>query len=67
MKRSFDFSALFGVGISVQVYSERLLFLEAAYEYGLSNVLFTGSNRYPGYNVKARDIQLAAGILFPMD
>jgi len=58
---SLDISAIFGAGISVRLNSGQILFMDADYAFGLSNVAVIF-----GSSVQSRDIRLAAGILFPL-
>ncbi|MFI5201732.1 MAG: porin family protein [Candidatus Kapaibacterium sp.] len=60
--KSLDISAVFGAGISVHLISGQILFVDASYALGLSNVAVIF-----GSSVHSRDIRLAAGILFPLD
>jgi hypothetical protein len=58
---TFDFSILFGVGVSVKLNSGLMFFCEASYWYGLTNIFESyGGTTY------TRDIRIAAGVLFPL-
>jgi hypothetical protein len=59
---TFDFSILFGAGFSVKLNSGLMLFCDASYWYGLTNIFESyGGTTY------TRDIRIAAGILFPIN
>jgi len=58
---SLDFSVLFGLGVSVKLDSGQMLFLDASYWYGLTNIF----ESYGGATY-TRDLRLTAGILFPI-
>jgi Outer membrane protein beta-barrel domain len=60
--RTLDFSILFGVGVSVKLNSGLMLFCDASYLYGLTNIF----ESYGGATY-TRDIRIAAGILFPIN
>jgi hypothetical protein len=59
---TFDFSILIGVGVSVKLDSGPMLFLDASYWYGLTNI-----SEWYGGATYTRDIRLATGILFPIN
>jgi hypothetical protein len=59
--KTFDFSIVFGVGISVKLNSGPILFLDAGCWYGLTNIF----ESYGGATY-IRDIRITAGILFPV-
>ncbi|MFI5201734.1 MAG: porin family protein [Candidatus Kapaibacterium sp.] len=63
--KSPDIAAVFGAGVSLKLSSGSMLFFDAAYALGLTNI----AKPPPGDNtvVKSRDIRLAVGILFPLD
>jgi len=57
-----EFSAVLGMGISVKLDSGPMLFFDASYWYGLTNIF----ESYGGATY-TRDIRFAAGILFPIN
>ena len=59
---TFDFSILFGAGFSVKLNSGLMLFCDASYWYGLTNIF----ESYGGATY-TRDIRIAAGVLFPIN
>jgi outer membrane protein W len=63
--KTLEISAIFGAGISLKLSSGQVLFFDAAYSLGLTNISVNsnGSNQ----TTESRDIRLAAGILFPLD
>ena len=60
-----DISLIGGGGISHSFSSGQLIYLDAAYAFGLTNIAHTQSG--DNTTIKSRDIRLAAGILFPLD
>ena len=62
-----DFSIVAGAGISVTLDSGPVLFLEAAYAFGLTNVdNYFADNANDRY-IYSRDIRIAAGVMFPLN
>ncbi len=61
---TFDISAIGGAGVELNLRSDHIIFLDAAYAYGFTN-LVPNSDGLP--RALSRDIRLAAGILFPLD
>jgi hypothetical protein len=59
---TFEFSAVLGIGVSVKLDSGPMLFLDASYWYGLTNIF----DSYGGATY-TRDIRIATGILFPIN
>ncbi len=58
---SFNFSLIVGLGISLKLDSGPMLFLDAGYWYGLTNLY-----EWYGGTAYTRDIRLTTGILFPL-
>jgi hypothetical protein len=63
-EKAFDVSIVSGGGVELTLGSDDILFVDAAYAYGITNI---AQNSNPLLWVKSRDIRLAAGILFPLD
>ncbi len=61
-----DISAVLGAGISINLRTGQLLFLDAAYALGLVNIWNNPKSSSP-VSLNSRDIRLTAGILFPMN
>jgi hypothetical protein len=62
--KTFDVSVIGGAGIELKVASNYIVFLDAAYTHGFTNIV-PNSDGLP--RASSRDIRLAAGILFPLD
>ncbi len=61
-----DFSIVAGAGISFRFPTGPVLFFDAAYAYGLTNIDNYYWDKIYGISMFSRDIRLAAGILFPI-
>ncbi|HEY3876646.1 MAG TPA: porin family protein [Candidatus Kapabacteria bacterium] len=63
-ENTFDVSIVGGAGVELKLGSGHIVFIDAAYAYGFTNI---AQNTDPVEWIKSRDIRLAAGILFPLD
>lgn len=62
-----EISVIFGGGLSFQLVSGPMVFIDASYSLGLVNIDNDNTEFMDKTTVKSRDIRLAAGILFPLD
>jgi len=60
--KTFDASIVGGAGAELKLGSDQIIFVDAAYAYGFTNIAQSSDA-----SVRSRDINLAAGILFPLD
>ncbi len=63
-EKTFDVSIVSGAGLELSLESGHIVFVDAAYAYGITNI---AQNTDPLLWVKSRDIRIAAGILFPLN
>lgn len=61
---STDFGVVGGVGVTYEVSEHTAIFLDAGYEYGISNVANNSQNSGSNGTANSRDIRIMAGILF---
>lgn len=61
----FNIGILLGAGITYTINPEAILFLEAGYDYGLSNVITQSAGG--GNGIYTRDIRASLGILFRIE
>ncbi|HWF43153.1 MAG TPA: porin family protein [Candidatus Kapabacteria bacterium] len=61
---SIDFSIVAGVGVSYTLSSGTMIFLDAGYAIGISDI--DKNNSVEGGNIKTNDIRIAAGVMFPL-